>query len=222
MSWWRRSCGALPDRDLERELQDHLERRFGGARAAGLSGREAGGWPRSRWRRRAGQGSLRDVRGTRWAHDPAQDVHYGAPRPAEAPGARHAATLSLGLGIGANTAIFSLVDAVLLRALPVRDPEVARHGQDRPAGRTPSGNRSRPRRAALRRARVGRRRHGSTLSPAARPTLWTGCSSAAPSSRRSAYSRRSAELLTPADDQRGGGRRRADGRHQLPVLAAAL
>jgi putative ABC transport system permease protein len=125
MSWWRRFVRrAALDRDLDRELQDHVERRTHTLVAAGLTPAQA--------RRQAcieGGGveqvkeAVRDVRGTRWAHDLAQDVRHGARSLLKRPGLVVAATLSLGLGIGANTAIFSLVDAVLLRALPVRDPE---------------------------------------------------------------------------------------------------
>ena len=66
--------------------------------------------------------AVRDVRGTRWAHDFAQDVRYGIRSLRKSPGLVVAALLSMGLGIGANTAIFSLVDALLLRALPVERP----------------------------------------------------------------------------------------------------
>ena len=51
-----------------------------------------------------------------------QDLLYALRQLRRAPGFALAVVLSLGLGIGANTAIFTLIDAVLLRALPIDDP----------------------------------------------------------------------------------------------------
>ena len=77
----------------------------------------------------------RDARGLPWLESLWKDVRFALRMMRRAPGFTAVAVLSLALGIGANTAIFSLINTLMLRSLPVRDP-----------GRSPPG---RPGRAPL-------------------------------------------------------------------------
>jgi predicted permease len=118
-NWLRR--GSL-ERGLDRELQYHFDRRVADLTAAGIPQPEA-------HRRAAAELSptqvreeVRDVWLTRWLRDFLYDLRFSARSLLRSPGFTAATLLSLALGIGATTAIYSLVDQVILHALPVRDP----------------------------------------------------------------------------------------------------
>jgi len=112
------------DAELEDELRFHLESRIEQGLARGLTPDEA---------RRAAiiklegieqqKEACRETRGIQWIDHLARDVRHGARVLRAHPGFTLAAVLSLALGIGANTAIFQVIDAVRLRHLPVPHPE---------------------------------------------------------------------------------------------------
>src|SRR5262249_42685682 len=66
---------------------------------------------------------VRDVWLTRWMRDFVYDLRFSARSFLHGPSFTAATVLSLAIGIGATTALYSLVDQVVLHALPVRDPE---------------------------------------------------------------------------------------------------
>lgn len=112
------------ERDLSDELQFHLERKTQQYAAAGLTLYEA----RQKARREFGGVELskencRDTRRVSHFQDLLRDLGFGLRILRNSPGFAIAAILSLALGIGANTAVFQLLDAVLLRTLPVAAPE---------------------------------------------------------------------------------------------------
>jgi predicted permease len=110
--------------DLEGEILAHLELAERDAIAAGLSPEEA------RREARRGFGGIeqmkedhRDQRSVRWAENLWRDVRYGMASLARDPGFAAVTIGLLALGIGANSAMFSIVDAVLLKPLPFPEPE---------------------------------------------------------------------------------------------------
>src|SRR3982751_5922477 len=121
LNWFRR---RKLESDLDRELKYHIDRRVSDLIHSGLPETEA--------RRQAAlelggatqvREEVRDIWLTRWLRDLLYDLRFSARSFLRNPSFTVTAVLSLALGIGATTAIYSLVDQVLLHALPVRQPE---------------------------------------------------------------------------------------------------
>jgi predicted permease len=132
MAHWRRIIARLrsllgnkrAEEELVREVASHLTLLADDFERRGMSPEE------SRLAARRAYGSVeqakqahRDERSLLWLEQAMQDLRYGLRTLSKNPGFATTAVLTLDLGIGACTAIFSLVNAVLIRSLPYGDPE---------------------------------------------------------------------------------------------------
>jgi len=123
-SWFPWRWQRAREADLERELRDHLDLEAEEQQEAGLSPGEA-----EYAARRALGNTVKikeDVRGAwgfQWLETLLQDVRYGLRQLRRNPGLTAVVALTLALGIGANTAIFTLIDTVMWKMLPVKDPQ---------------------------------------------------------------------------------------------------
>src|SRR5215471_10843885 len=109
--------------EIEAELQFHLEMRTEENIRSGMTPEEAGSEAQKRF---GPAGRIKedgyDVRGGRWLETIWRDTRYAIRLLIKRPGFTVVAILTLGLGIGANTAIFSVINALLLRPLPIERP----------------------------------------------------------------------------------------------------
>jgi predicted permease len=110
-------------RELDEEMELHLDLRQQQRQDAGLSPGDARRSARQAFGNTTRiQEKSRMTWGSEWLESLWQDISYGARSMLRSPALTAVALLSLALGIGANTAIFSFLDAIVLRSLPVKDP----------------------------------------------------------------------------------------------------
>ena len=132
MTWWHRLWRRNRlEEQLEKEMRFHLDQHTADLVAQGHPLEEA----RRQARLALGgeeqvKEDCRDARGTRWLEDLRQDFRYAVRTLRRRPGFAAVALLTLGLGIGAATVMFTVVNGVLLKPLPYADPGrlVAVHG----------------------------------------------------------------------------------------------
>jgi len=125
VTWWQRVRRRWRlEEELDDELRFHFDRLVADSRAAGMSEQDA----QAHARREFGQveaikDDCRDARGTRWVHDVAADLRFAARLVTRERGLTMTALLVLALGLGVNTTLFSIVNAICLRGLPIANPE---------------------------------------------------------------------------------------------------
>src|SRR5262245_24679305 len=128
MGWVRRFRNTILGSNLDATFADearfHLEARIDDYLKSGMTYEQAVVEARRRFGNLTwAQELTRDADTLRWLDDLGRDLRYAARMVRNNPGFSFAVVLTLALGIGANTAVFPLINGLLLHRLPVRNPE---------------------------------------------------------------------------------------------------